>query len=311
MHMSLQQHLDLLMDWNRGSSLQEVIRETVSPGMRVLDAGTGSGVLALWAAQQGADVIAVDRVEYPVAVEMARRNGLADRLRFHPCDLEELDAGALGGRVDVILAMIYWNDPRRDERQSNLARKLIERCLTPGGRAIPDAVEYSVVGHQWPAQEFGLHLKEQRARQLELEARYGLDFTPFFDRLLSQPSAAWFPRRLSDRTLDRTGVRQLTDSISFVVDYSQPVSYPQSLRLPVTREGRATAVIWSQRIRAGARTLFVNESLSWLSPAVDLVPGGSLALDLTGAWRQSNVFATGGCGESWTGRSRGQRLRRS
>lgn len=293
MHMSLQQHLDLLMDWDRGSSLRALVRETVSPGMRVLDAGTGSGILALWAAQQGADVIAVDRLEYPVAMEMARRNGLADRIRFHQCDLEELHPDVLGGRVDVILAMIYWNDPRRDEPQSDLARKLIERCLAPGGRAIPDAVEYSVTGHDWPAQEHQRHVQEARARQVELEARYDLDFTPFFDRLMSQPNAAWFPRRLSDRTLDRTGVRQLTDSVSFVVDYSRPVAFPDSLELPVTRGGRATAVIWSQRIRAGARTIFVNESLSWLSPAVSLVPGKTLSLELTDAWRASNVFATG------------------
>lgn len=293
MHMSLQQHVDLLMDWNRGLRLKELIQEAVRPGMRVLDAGSGSGILALWAAQQGASIIAVDRVEYPVAVSMANCNGLEDRIRFVQADLAELDAEAIGGRVDVLLAMVYWNDPRRDEQQSRVVRGLVERCLTPRGRPIPDGVEYSVAAYDWSAQEYARHQANAQAQQNELENRYGLDFTPFFNDPLCHPNAAWFPKRLPDKTLGRNGVEQLTETASFKVDYSSPVAYPPSVTLPVVRPGRATAVIWAQRLLSGERTVFFNESLSWISPAREIAAGSSLELGLTESWRRTNVFAAG------------------
>lgn len=293
MHMSRSQHIRLLMRWSRGLALKELIHEAVKPGMRVLDAGSGSGILALWAAQRGADVIAVDLGEYPEAIALARCNGLSERIRFIRGDLSQVDAASLGGRVDVLLAMIYWNDPRRDEKQSRVAKGLVERCLVPGGRAIPDGIDYSAAAYDLPDQDIAQHLARARAQQVELEDRYELNFAPLFETASPEPMATWFPSRLSDGTLSREGTTRLSDAFTFNVDYSRPVSYPDSITLPAIAAGRATTVIWGQRIRSGDRTIFFNESLSWLSPVVEIARGQNLELSLSDEWRQSNILTAG------------------
>jgi ribosomal protein L11 methyltransferase len=61
-----------------------MLEETVRPGMRVLDAGTGSGILAIAAVKLGAaSVLAVDLEPQAIAVtrENAERNGVAERIQ--------------------------------------------------------------------------------------------------------------------------------------------------------------------------------------------------------------------------------------
>jgi ribosomal protein L11 methyltransferase len=61
-----------------------MLEETVRPGMRVLDAGTGSGILAIAAVKLGASsVTAVDVEPQSIAVarENAARNGVTERIR--------------------------------------------------------------------------------------------------------------------------------------------------------------------------------------------------------------------------------------
>ncbi len=73
----------------------------VAPDDRVLDAGTGSGVLALAAAAVGATVTAVD--DDPVAVGIAHanvaRNGCEERI-----EVARADVATVTGRYDVVLA---------------------------------------------------------------------------------------------------------------------------------------------------------------------------------------------------------------
>jgi len=61
------------------------LQQRVRPGIRVLDLGTGSGILALAAAKLGATVTATDISE--VAVEVAREN---------------VEINGLGGHIDVV-----------------------------------------------------------------------------------------------------------------------------------------------------------------------------------------------------------------
>jgi ribosomal protein L11 methyltransferase len=83
----------------------QALQETVRPGERVLDVGTGSGILALVAARLGAS--AVDAVDIdPVAVNVAQgnvaRNGLGDIVRV---ELGSVDPGQpFSGTYDVVVA---------------------------------------------------------------------------------------------------------------------------------------------------------------------------------------------------------------
>ncbi len=73
-------------------------------GKRFLDMGTGSGVIALFAARSGADVVAVDI--NPAAVECARENAFAAGLLVE-CRISDLFSNLDGERFDVIA----WNPP--------------------------------------------------------------------------------------------------------------------------------------------------------------------------------------------------------
>lgn len=102
------------------------LEETVRPGARVLDLGTGSGILAIAAAKLGAGrVLALDTDPQAVTVarENVRRNGVADRVRVAQGSL----AQAIG-RFDVVVANILAGV------LIEMAEHGLARRLTPEGQ---------------------------------------------------------------------------------------------------------------------------------------------------------------------------------
>ncbi len=80
----------------------EALAEAVRPGWRVLDLGTGSGVLAIAAAMLEARVVAVD-ID-PVAVEAAQKNARANRVAV---EIRQGSLGDLEGPFALIVANLY------------------------------------------------------------------------------------------------------------------------------------------------------------------------------------------------------------
>ncbi len=82
----------------------ELLEDLIQPGMRVLDLGTGTGILALAAAKLGAEeVVAVDNDANAVAVARrnARDNDVAQTIRLVHGSLAEVS-----GTYDLVLANI-------------------------------------------------------------------------------------------------------------------------------------------------------------------------------------------------------------
>lgn len=102
----------------------EALSEAVRPGMRVLDLGTGSGVLAIAAAKLGAQTVAVD-ID-PVAVAAARENAERNRVAI---EVRKGSLEAAPGPFDLIVANLYA------ELHTRLATGYRER-LAPGGTAL-------------------------------------------------------------------------------------------------------------------------------------------------------------------------------
>jgi ribosomal protein L11 methyltransferase len=99
--------------------LLEAVAELARPGTRVLDVGTGSGILALSAARLGAEAVGVD--PDPSAIACAERNrranGLGQGVRFVLGD-----AGVVADRFDLVLANLFG--PTLIELASLLADRL-------------------------------------------------------------------------------------------------------------------------------------------------------------------------------------------
>src|SRR6056297_1340137 len=126
MHMNTASHLELLWRFDRGFPLKEIIFSNVKPGDVVIDAGCGIGLLSLWAAQAGAaKIISVDMGDLTVGQRLAEENGFQDIITFVKGDLNEFSLPE-GEGCDVLVAMVYFNDPRRDYAQSRLSRDLHE-----------------------------------------------------------------------------------------------------------------------------------------------------------------------------------------
>lgn len=129
-------HYNLLTDPHQ-AVYHAALRKDIAPGMRVLDLGTGSGILALQAARLGATVTAVDAD--PQLVEFARdvaaRHGLSDRIEFLCADAETLD---LPGGFDRILCEMQDTAGIRERQVQvmNRARSL----LSPGGATVARSV---------------------------------------------------------------------------------------------------------------------------------------------------------------------------
>ena len=107
-----------------------LLERHLAPGDRVLDFGSGSGILAIAAARLGAATaigIEVDDESNPIAEANAARNAVTDRVTFLLGDADEL--GVLAGPAEVICSNIL-------RTVNTLLLPTIARALAPGGIVI-------------------------------------------------------------------------------------------------------------------------------------------------------------------------------
>jgi ribosomal protein L11 methyltransferase len=114
----------------------EQLEQRTRPGMRILDVGTGSGILALAAAKLGAaSVHCIDNSS--VAVESATANAvinhLSDRITVTLGVLDEVEATRLAGQYDLVLANII-------ARVIGSIAHNFAQVLVPGGIVITSGI---------------------------------------------------------------------------------------------------------------------------------------------------------------------------
>lgn len=93
----------MVSDRPRTDAFAAAIHEVVQPGDVVLDVGTGTGILAMFAAKAGArKVYAIDATDITeVAIDLVKANGLSDQIQILHGRAGELQ---LDQKVDLIVS---------------------------------------------------------------------------------------------------------------------------------------------------------------------------------------------------------------
>lgn len=108
-------HFSIVRDQLRNDAYDAALRRLIKPGMRVLEIGTGTGILAMMAARAGAAEVISCEMNPAVAAaasEIIHRNGFGDRVKVIHSHSDAVDLGRhLGGRrADLLVSEIISNN---------------------------------------------------------------------------------------------------------------------------------------------------------------------------------------------------------
>lgn len=144
----LDYHRSLLDDEARCEAFFEAISAVVRPGDTVLDIGTGTGLLALFACQAGArKVYAIEQGAIgDVAEKLFQANGVSDRIRLYRQRSAQVE---LPERVDVVVSETLWNFGLGEGIVASLADAR-RRFLKPGGALIPASIDLKLAPIEHP-----------------------------------------------------------------------------------------------------------------------------------------------------------------
>jgi hypothetical protein len=245
-------HAAIVRDRARNEAYDAALRRAVEPGCRVLEVGTGSGILAMMAARAGAaEVVSCEMNE--VVAERARqiiaRNGYADRVRIVGKHSSELRLGVdLSGPADVFVSEII-SGSLLNEAVLPVVEDVVPRLLRPGAAVIPYRGSIRV------ALGFYAGASAMRIGMVE-----GFDLSPF-DGLL----APHYPLQIEDTALTLSS--SAAELFGFTFQNGGPFPARRT-QIALTAKAPANGVVQWIRIRTDDCTYYENtpgngEASSW------------------------------------------------
>jgi len=137
---SVDTHRRMLADRVRLDAYERALAQVVEPGMAVMDAGTGSGVLAVLAAAAGARrVYGVDNAEVlEHARQVVERSGYTDTVSLVRGDFARV---ALPEPVDVLVTETFGAFALCEGSVPDVHAAATQN-LSAGGRTVPSAIQY-------------------------------------------------------------------------------------------------------------------------------------------------------------------------
>lgn len=133
-------HFSIVRDKIRNDAYEAALKRAITPQTRVLEIGTGSGLLAMMAARAGAREVFTCEMNPAVAKAAAdniAHNGFADRVHVIAKHSGDVDADKdLGGKVDLLVSEIVSNNIV-GESALPAHEQALRRLVKPGGQIIP------------------------------------------------------------------------------------------------------------------------------------------------------------------------------
>jgi protein arginine N-methyltransferase 1 len=196
---SILNHVTLLEDEVRVGAFQAAIAKTVRPGDVVVDVGTGTGILACFAARAGArKVYAIEETDLiTLAANLARENGLDGRIVFLRGN--SLDV-PLPERADVLVTETLGHLPF-EEGILRIVADARRRFLMPEARVVPGRLNtYLVPLGGWDLHRAIVGFWRRRVGGLDLgaarRAAAGLIYKGWIEEeeFLARPRLVWSVR---------------------------------------------------------------------------------------------------------------------
>lgn len=145
-------HVQMVREVARNAAYRDAIERAVKPGMRVLDIGAGTGLLAMIAARAGAGSVFTcegSRAIADAAEEIIDINGFSGHIHVLKKYSDAIDVEAdLGGPVDLLVSEILASDLLMEGVLRAVA-DASARLLKPGGVMIPRRGEIRVALAHW------------------------------------------------------------------------------------------------------------------------------------------------------------------
>jgi type II protein arginine methyltransferase len=235
-------HAPMLRDGPRNACYSQAIARLVTPGMRVLEIGTGAGLLSLLAARAGAQVITCEAnpVIAAAAREIAQRNGLADRITVISKYSTDLEMGQdLAEPADLLMSELFDDALFGDDIVQVIADAR-GRLIRDDAPILPPRAELrcALVALDHPA-EWPLGMVE------------GFDMSPF--NLLAAPSPAVLRARIDGAT------RRSSPTSLLAMDFEAPTFGPtEETAVLISDGGMIHGVAQWLRVDFGGEVTFEN-----------------------------------------------------
>lgn len=172
-------HVQMLRDRVRIDAYRRAIERQVG-GRTVLDLGSGTGILAMFAARAGAKhVYAIEETSIlDIAKQLAEANGLAGSITFLGGNSRDI---LLPDKVDVVVSELIGNEPL-GERIIPVLRDAARRFLREDGTMIPARLSVGALGVQSRTLEVELAQSVESIRSAgDLGEQLGFDMSPLVE----------------------------------------------------------------------------------------------------------------------------------